>query len=54
MTLVKRNWKFRPKARLRVGVMPLAAKGAVRWKNLKVRSGRAYQVKDQTQGRNLK
>jgi hypothetical protein len=30
---MKRNWKFKPKARLRVGkVMPLAAKGAARYK----------------------
>jgi hypothetical protein len=46
---MKRNFKFRPKARLRVGkevpLAPLsAAKGAVRWRNMPVRSGRALRV----------
>jgi hypothetical protein len=42
---MKPKFKFRPKARLRVGqVMPVAAKGAVRWPKLKVRSGRAWRV----------
>jgi hypothetical protein len=43
MTQVKRDWKFRPKARLRAGVMPLSAKGAVKWRAAKIRSGRAKQ-----------
>jgi hypothetical protein len=42
---MKHKFKFKPKPRLRVGVLPLAAKGAVRWKNLPVRSGRAFRVK---------
>jgi hypothetical protein len=48
---MKPKFKFRPKARLRVGQvassvhLPIATKGAVRWKNLPVRSGRAFRVK---------
>jgi hypothetical protein len=41
---MKPKFKFKPKARLRVGVLPIAAKG-VRWRSMKVRSGRAFRVK---------
>jgi hypothetical protein len=46
---VKRKFKLKPKPRLRVGVITgavshtvpeLAAKGAVRWRNMPIRSGR--------------
>jgi hypothetical protein len=40
---VKAKFKFKPKARLRVGTEP-TAKGAVRWKNQKIRSGKAFRV----------
>jgi hypothetical protein len=41
---MKRNWRFKPKAHLRVGVMPLAAKGAVKWRNVPIKSGKAFRI----------
>jgi hypothetical protein len=42
---MKRNWKFKPKARQRAGkIMPLAAKGAVKWRNVPIKSGKAFRI----------
>jgi hypothetical protein len=39
---MKRRFKFKPK--LRVGILPIATNGAVRWRNAVIRSGRAWRV----------
>jgi hypothetical protein len=42
---MKRKFKFKPKPRLQVGqVMPLAAKGAVKWRNVPIKPGKAFRI----------